>query len=170
MMSLFALLAAAVVPGAAHAGATAVGALARFHEEHTVFEEYPFTGGDISYGFALEYHEDAAYWQVAVLYAEKPGPSTATNNLDYVLTPQVSLIFKDGPWRGGLGVLASLLEDEVEGSDWTDIYWQFVLGLTFPVMGLHLDARAFYVFESWSDVNEFEFEDIEYGVGISYFF
>lgn len=154
----------------AGAASSAVGAAARFHQEHSAYEDYPFTDGDVSYGLTYEYHEASAYWQLALLYADGAGPSSSTNTIDYVITPQASLMFKDGPWRGGVGALASLVEDEVAGSDWTDIYWQFILGVSFPVMGFHLDGRAFYVFEDWSEVESFDFDDIEYGVGLTYYF
>lgn len=143
---------------------------ARRHVEHSVFDQLPFDAGDISYGVAYEYHEDAAYWQIALSFCPHPRGASATNSVDYVYTPQLNLVFRDGIWRGGLGILTSYLKPDEGESEWTSLYYQFLLGLQFPVAGLELDIQAFYTFEKWSLLDAFEVDDIEFGIWLTYTF
>jgi len=142
----------------------AAGAGARWHVNHTVFEELPFDDGDLSYGLAYEYHDEAAYWQLAVHYT----PDAGTNGTDYVVTPQINLIFKDRIWRLGVGALDSYVAAEDGGGDWGDVYWQLLTGLNLPLFRFQLNANAFYVFESWSDLDDFDTDDLEYGFWLTY--
>ena len=57
---------------------------ARLHTDHSDFLELPFDEGDISYAAAYEYHEDNAYWQIAVTFTPDPSGTPATEN---VITP-----------------------------------------------------------------------------------
>jgi len=146
---------------------TAAGIGARQHVDHPYFEVLPYDDGDLSYGLAVEWHDESAYWQLAFNYAPDV---TGTNATDYVLTPQINLVFKDNIWRGGLGVLKSYIVDKETGSDWTDVYWQLLLGADLPFYGMQLSLQAFYVFEEWERLEEFDFGDLEYGAWLSYFF
>ena len=138
----------------------------RFHRDHPVFTELPFDNGDVSYGLAYEYHESAAYWHLGLDYA----PSVSgTNNVDYVLTPDLSLVFTDNLWRLGAGILDSYKESDFEqDKGWTGIYWQLIFGINVPVAGLKFDLFGYYTFKDWSDLNHFD--TIEFGVWMSYFF
>lgn len=162
VLSLFGLFAPTA---SAAASSSAVSGGARFHRIHTEFEDFPVGDGDYSYGGALEYHEKQAYWQFALMYANKPG----TNNVDWLATPQVNLIFKDRFWRGGVGALTGYVEKE-EGGEWLDVFWQIILGFNLPMGGLEFQGMAYYVFESWSEIDEFSFDELEYGFWLSYSF
>ena len=148
------------------AGSSRAGFALRQHSEGGTFDEYPF-GDDLSYTVAYEWEENQAFWQLAVDYA--PSVDT-TNATDYVITPQVTLMLKDKAWRGGLGVLKSLVSDKEEGNDWTDLYWQWALGLQLPILGINFDVTAYYIFESFSDLSDFESDNIEYAVWFKYAF
>lgn len=146
----------------------------RHHILHTNFEDWPYDDGDLSYGVAYEIHESGGCWQVAVDYAHNVGE---TNVADYVITPQLNLLFKDNAWRGGVGALASYIKyDEEESPElaaddgWSDIYWQFLLGLSIPLGGLSLDVYAAYPFEEWGEISEFEFDDVEVQAWLMYAF
>ncbi|MFO7871623.1 MAG: hypothetical protein R6V03_09360 [Kiritimatiellia bacterium] len=139
----------------------------RQHQDHEVITDYPFDDNDLSYGIAWEYHEPSAYWQIAADYCPDP---TGTNTLEYVFTPQINLITKDQWWRGGLGVMWPYVNDSVEGTDWLDTYWQFILGLQLAATRVDLDVMTYYVFESWGDLSDFEFSDLEYGVRLGFEF
>lgn len=174
MKTTFAHLAVAVLMLAAsgmnlQAGDHGLAVGARYHQEHSVFEELPFEDGDIAYGLAYEYHENNAYWQLAVNVAPD---INGTNALEYVITPQINLIATDNMWRAGVGVLASYLmpEDDAVDEDWTDIYWQLMVGLVFPIGAMNLEVQAFYVLEAWDEITEFDFSDIEYGAWLGYRF
>jgi hypothetical protein len=136
---------------------------ARHHQEHSTYGELPFGDGDVSYALAYEYHENAAYWQLALDASFDPsGTNTVTSEFDYVLTPQINLIFKDELWRGGAGALASYMVDKkTDDGEWTDIYWQFLLGLAIPLGGMELEVLAAYPFESFGDLSDFEGSDID---------
>ncbi len=45
---------------------------ARWHMDHSEFEELPFDDGDIGYLMAYEYHEGLGFWQVGVDYVKDP--------------------------------------------------------------------------------------------------
>jgi hypothetical protein len=151
---------------AARAQAGAFGLGGRYHADHSIFEELPYDG-DMSYGLCYQWHEGGAYWQVALNYAPEV---TGTNEADYVITPQLNLVFSDNAWRAGVGALTSYVEYENGDDDWFDVYWQFLLGLQIPFFGMKVDAQAYYVFEEWNEIEEFEFEDLDYGVWLTFNF
>lgn len=133
---------------------------ARQHVDHSTYTELPFNDGDLSYGIAYEYHEGQAYWQIALDYAPD---ITGTNFVDSVLTPQLNLIFEDRAWRGGLGILTSYIVSD-DDDDWTDIYWQFLFGIHLGMSkNIQLDVFAYYPFEGWAEIGEFDGKDIEFG-------
>ena len=137
----------------------------RKHVDHSAFADRPFGDDDISYGVAYEYHEEKACWQLALDYAPDV---EGTNGVDYVLTPQLTLIGKDRLWRGGLGVLTSYVSAD-DDDDWTGLNWPFLLGIHLgQPRRLGLDLSTYYVFEKWSDIGEFDWDDIEFGGRLSF--
>lgn len=137
----------------------------RQHIDHSVYSELPFGDGDLSYGIAYEFHENEVFWQVALEYAPD---LSGTNSLDYAITPQVNLIMEDGIWRGGLGLLKTYVAGD-DNDDWTDLYWQFLFGVHFGTSTKpELNVYANYVFESWSDLGDFDGKDIEFGLWLSF--
>jgi hypothetical protein len=158
-------------------GKHAITAAAKFHVEHSAFTALPFDDGDFGYLLAYEYHEGLGLWQAGVEYV--PGPN-GDPLVDYVLTPQVSLILQDRIFRAGLGVLWSYVARESVDAEipsdqiidgWSSLYWQFNLGLNFPLgERFALGVDSFYVFEKWGALKEFEFCDIEYGASFSFKF
>jgi len=160
-------------------GSHGITAGARMHVEHSAFTALPFDDGDFGYLLAYEYHEGLGLWQAGVEYAPSPDGDP---NVDYVVTPQVSLILQDRIFRAGLGVLWSYVardsagvtppsdetppEDIIDG--WSDPYWQFNLGLSFPIRErFALSIDSFYVFEKWGSLKEFDIGDIEFGASFS---
>ena len=158
---------AAVMTGSATAGSHEWGVGGRYHVEHSEFEELPFGNGDIGYGLVYEYHDRTAYWQIALSYAPD---ITGTNGVDSVLTPQINLVLEDAFWRAGAGLLSSYVQRDDGGSDWTDPYWQLILGIGLPLFSLDLDVHAYYTLESWSDIDQFDPDDIEYGAWLTFAF
>lgn len=149
------------------ASGSVISAGTRYHINHSIFEELPFDDGDFSYCLAYEYHEDAGYWQIGVDYAPDV---TGAESTDYVITPQINLVFKDGIWLGGVGALRSYINDETAGGDWIDLYWQLLLGVQLPLFGLKVDLQTYYTFEEWDKVDEFDTDDLEFGVWLNFSF
>jgi hypothetical protein len=145
----------------------------RRHVDHTIFTTLPFEEGDMSYDIALESHNDSAGWQLVFAYTPDVSGeglvNQTTQKVDRVMTPQLNLLLKDGIWRGGVGILASYLRTDTE-SDWTDLYYQFTLGISLPISSFDIDISAFYTFEKWDLLEEFEFDDIELGARLRYTF
>ncbi|MCX6998509.1 MAG: hypothetical protein NTV49_15855 [Kiritimatiellaeota bacterium] len=140
----------------------------RWHAAHSVFAGLPFGKGDLSYALGYEYHEGLALWQILADYAPD---LTGTNNANYVITPQLNLLFEDKIWRAGLGVLDGHIASKVaDESGWTGIYWQFIVGINVPIHKFSLGVSAFYPFERWGDLDRFDFRDLDYGVSLSYHF
>lgn len=155
----------AFAAGSGNSSALSVGA--RLHSQHSVFTELPYGDDDVSYLLAWEGHEEDGYWQIAVDYAPDVSGIPTT---DYVITPQLNLIWNDGIFIGGLGGLQSYVSDSATGEDWTDFYWQFTLGLRIPLGGLALAVQTYYVFDKWDELDQFEGKDLDYGVLLSYAF
>lgn len=143
---------------------------ARFHREHSEFESMPYGESDMGWLLAYEFHEGIGFWQTGVEFSNRP---SKIQWVDYVLTPQLNLIFKDRIYRAGLGIRWNYLKsrDPNFETNWSDLYWQFSIGLAYPVWRrLELGAYSYYVFEEWSELGEFNVGDIEYGISISYRF
>ena len=147
---------------------SALDAGVRYHADNSAYEDLPFGDGDLSYSLGYEYHDKNYYVQVAAGYCPDV---TGTNDVDYVITPQANLFLTDGAWEAGVGILDSYISDKNDANDeWTDIYWQLILGVTFPVFNIPLGLHAFYPFERWGDIDEFDLKDIEYGATLKYSF
>jgi hypothetical protein len=146
---------------------SAVGAGVRQHVLHSVYEELPFEDGDLTYTLGYEYHDRAGYWQVLVGYTPEVGEGDV---VDYVITPQLNLIIQDRVFLAGTGILGSYIESIADGGDWTSVYWQLMLGFEIPLGPVKLEVMAYYPFESWSDIDDFEFDDIEYGGSLKFYF
>lgn len=152
---------------------------ARRHVEHSAFSTLPFRNGDMSYGLAYQYTEKIGIWQLALDVAPDVSgfrevvSGTTTNNVgvDFILTPQMNVIIIDRFFRGGGGIRTSYIRDVDGNGEWLDPYWQFQLGLCFPlIQKLSLDVSAYYIYEEWDKLDRFKFGDIEYGAWLNYAF
>jgi len=152
---------------AAKSPKSAVGAGVRQQVDHSVFEDLPFDDGDLTYTLGYEYHDGAGYWQLLLGYTPEVGDGDV---VDYVITPQLNLIFQDRIFLAGTGVMGSYVESKEEGGDWTSVYWQLMLGFEIPLGPVKLEMMAYYPFEGFSDLDEFDFSDIEYGGSLKYYF
>lgn len=150
------------------ATAQVLGAGARYHQKHSEFISLPYADEDLTYGIVYEIHEDNALLQLACGFT----PEFADHEeYDYGITPEANLLMKDGVFQGGLGILSTYTAGGPEDGDWMDMYWQFVLGLNFPLgKRLSLQANAYYVFEEWGALGGFDFADIEFGGYLGYKF
>ena len=144
---------------------SALGVGARRHVTNDNFEKLPYQDGDLGYLVAYEYHNQMAFWQLATEYA----PNLKSNQVDYVVTPQLNLFVKDGGFRAGIGILGSYNHND--DPEWTRPYYQFALGYEIP-FGPHLGlgANAWYAFEEWSKLNKFKFSDLDYSAQLTYHF
>lgn len=165
ILSLSLLTAAASL---AQAQQSAVSVGARQHSEHSQFEEIPFQDNDLTYTLGYEYQEQAGYWQLLVGYTPEIGDETLEKS---VITPQLNFVVQDNIWLGGVGILGSYIETEAESeteSDWTDMYWQVMLGVEIPVPIFDLEVLAYYPFEDWGEFSEFDTDDVEFGAALKY--
>ena len=145
---------------------------ARQHVMHSEFEELPFEDGDLTYTIGYEIHDKHGYWQILIGYTPEVGNEEleiGAPEVDYVITPQINLILQDGIFIAGTGILGSYIETE-EDSDWTDVYWQLMLGIEIPLGAIRLELFASYVYESWGDIGDFDSDDIEFCGSLKYLF
>lgn len=144
----------------------------RYHQDHSVFGELPYGDGDLSYAVGYEYGEEMGAWQLALDWAPHvTGTSSngVVRDVDSTITPQVNLLLRDKLFELGVGGLISYLSGD--DSDWTDVYWQFIAGLRIPLSGgLDLALNAYYPFDEWGHIKEFEAGDIDYGLWLSFRF
>ena len=142
---------------------------AKKHVESSVSRESIFAEDDISYRLGYEYHESDGAWQIVLDYC----PSVeGSDQIEYLLTPELNVMFKDKEWRtsGGVGILKTLVKTQTE-SEWTDLYWQLLLSINLPLSReITLDLNAFYFFDSWNNLNDFDSDDLEYGASLVYKF
>lgn len=153
---------------------------ARYHKDHSVFTDRPFGDGDISYALAYEYSERLAYWQLALDFApdvsgtrDSDGDDSEAESVgtDFVLTPQLNLVFTDRFFRAGPGIRGSYIRDDEGNSEWIGPNWQLQLGVNLPFgEAISIDGNVYYVLESWGNITDFAFGDLEYGVWLKYTF
>lgn len=143
----------------------------RYHSDHSAFtaeEGWAYTEGDISYTGAYEWHEEAGYWQLAVEYTPL---SDESNIVDYAVTPQLNLVFNDGVWRGGVGILDTYLQPQDGEGEWSGIYWQLLAGLSFPLYKTFtVDVFSAYPFKEWGRLRDFKWADLEFGGWVNFTF
>lgn len=169
------LLFAAVLDAQADSGVLAG---ARYRVKHATFsDDIPYGNGDISYFGGYEYADGIASWQLTLDYApdisgKKPNPIEGDDplNVDYILTPGMSLLFTDSYFRGGGGIFTSYVRDQ-DGGSWQGPVGQLQVGLHFPFgTQVALDISTYYIFTRFSDFEEFGFGDLEYGGCLTYIF
>ncbi len=162
LLSVLCLLAACHLSAQAAAG-TRYSAGLRYHTQDKEFETYPFQDGDLSYLIGMEFHEGIGYWQLLLGYTpslDAPEDPEAPE-VKSVITPQLNLILQDRGWLAGSGILASYVEDDLD-KDWTDIYWQTMIGYQFSFGLFDAELLAVYPFEEWSVFTEFDFDNLEW--------
>ena len=161
---------------------TLLGVGLRHHATPSVFTDYPFEDGDMSYGISYELNDAAGYWQIAVEYAANTAASR-TNSADYVVTPQLNLVIEDNFWRAGVGIAANYIEYETDAvaaseadanteasleNGWSDVYYQFLLGVCLPLGSMSLDIFAAYPFDDWGALDDFDANDIEIALWLKF--
>lgn len=140
----------------------------RYHIESPVLPDLPFEDGDWSSLFTFDIHEGAGYWQLGVDFGYGAGTN---DNVSLVMTPQLNLLAEDKGFVGGLGVLGTYIQDDVEGDHWTDVYYQFLLGFDFPMgKSMALGLMSHYPFADWGELGDFDFGDMEYSASLRFRF
>jgi hypothetical protein len=168
LLAVAVLMASAAITPAANNVSHALAFGLRQHTEtdRTDRESFAFED-DLAYGLSYQCREGISYWQIGMMYL--PDPSGA-DDVDYVLTPEMNLVMAENYWRLGVGILKDYVKTESSGSDWGDIYWQVMAGIGFPIGGMRLEVMALYAFDSWSKIDEFDTDDLEYGAWLAYVF
>jgi len=128
------------------------------------FEDRPYGNDDMSYGAYFDYFEGMGGWRFGATYAtDLSGPGEA----DTVITPEISLLGRDGIWEGGLSVMMDYIDSE-EGSDWGDVYYQTQLGINLPVTSnLLIGIHAFFPFKDLGDFSDIDTGNVDYGVTVT---
>lgn len=162
----FGMAAVALLAGVARADSQALGLSVRVHKAQTSFPEYPYSDGDLSYMAAWEVSTDKALIQLGADICPKFKDNDA---VDYAASPELNLIFKDGVFRAGGGVLSTY--EKGDTSQWMDVYWQFLAGVSFSLPAkLSVDLYAIYPFKDLSGLGDFTTKGIEYSAGLTYHF
>jgi hypothetical protein len=149
------LLACTAAPAAEIAG------LVRKHTAHSRFEKRPFGNDDFSYGAYLEFFEGPAGWRLGAAYAPDLDSS---RGFESAITPEISLLLQDGLWETGVSVLKDYLDDG-SSTGWGSTYYQLILGLNLPVgKSLSVGVHSFYPLDSFSNLSDFRFSNLDYGL------
>lgn len=141
----------------------------RLHAANDTFGDKKVYGdNDFSYKLGYEYHESVAFWQLAVNWTPE---ATGASDTDWAMAPELNLLFKDGLFRAGAGILIDYVARSDGNSDWTSVYWQFLAGIGIPLGdAFTLDGYVYYPFSNWEHLNEFNVADLEYGINLGYKF
>ena len=154
--------------GVMAAGANGLDVGVRYHTQHSVFSELPYADGDLTYELGYEIHDESGLLQLLCGFTPE---FSDRSDIDYGITPEANLLLTDGLFQGGLGILSTYTKNSGGKDEWMDLYWQWVLGLNVPLGSrLSIQANAYYVFESWSRLNKFAFDDVEFGGFLTYKF
>ncbi len=127
------------------------------------FTDRPYGEDDISYGAYLDMFDGIGGWRIGASYATGlSGPGEA----DSVITPEITLLGAEGVWESGFSVMMDYIDDET-GTDWSDIYYQFQLGLSIPVGGtFQLGIHGYFPVSDMGDFLDISFSEIDYGVSL----
>ncbi len=140
---------------------------ARQHQPGRLARHLPYDQDDYSALAALRFHERDAYWQLGLGYAWDPsGRPTA----EYVLTPQIHIVFKARYLAFGLGAMKSYVADDEQGDDWSPFYYELTAGVEVPMGRLGLVVMAAHPFRNWADARKIKGDDLEYTAGLSFRF
>lgn len=121
--------------------------------------ELPFVDGDYAWIGGFRFFEGAASWLLGAEYSPDPGEEDL---YDYALTPHLNLYFGHKWLSGGVGLRNTYLKGE-EDDDWTGFYYELHLGLELPIGSrASLGIYAAWPFEEWDELDEFEFDELEY--------
>jgi hypothetical protein len=141
----------------------------RYHAASTVLPDLPYDDGDLSLLVAYQLEEAASVLQFALDYAWDAG--ARSNAVDYVLTPQINVLFRRNWLAFGTGALMSRIEGEGEGTGWTGLYYQFLAGTELDLGSrASLTALAAYPFDDFGELGEFDTGDLEYTVYLKFRF
>jgi hypothetical protein len=149
-------------------GMTSRGALGvRFQPMHSYIETWPYDG-DLAYGLAYALYDGMGYLEVGLDYTPE---ATADSVIDDVLTPRLNLGLKDGIFVAGIGLADGYVSKATGGSEWTGLIYQFQLGVDVPFgQNFEVGASAYYSFDDVGELGDFEFDELEYGIHVGYFF
>lgn len=137
------------------------------HTNHTRFDDRPFGNGDLSYGAFLEFFDGPSGWRLGAMYTPEV---TGDLNIDTVITPEITLLLQDGLWEAGISALIDYLDDG-EDTGWGDVYYQFQLGLNFSLgKSMSVGAHALYPFDSFRNIGDFRFRNLDYAAVLRFRF
>jgi len=139
----------------------------RQYNNHPDDTEFPFGDSDLGYLMAYEFHEGNAFWQFGLGYTPSASATSQVAEVEYVITPQLHLVYQDGSLMMGVGALKHYISD-TNGKHWTSIYWELMLGLQLPIStSVSIQGLACYQFRDWGNLGDFDTSEIEFGVNLS---
>jgi hypothetical protein len=141
----------------------------RQFDNHRHFDDRPFAKDDFGYGLSYAVGDDKGRWQLGSLYT--PDAGKGDTELDYALTPFLNLVFKDKYFLVGMGISQTFMSAKEGDDDWTDLYWNVLTGLEFPVTKrISLAGLAIYDYEEWGKLGDFAFDDVEFAAVLNLLF
>lgn len=140
----------------------AVSVIARqYVEREKSYLDRPYSKDDMSYGLYFDVFDGIGGWRVGASYASD---LTGVGDAKSVITPELTLLGKEGIWDSGFSVMIDYVDTE-EGTEWGDIYYQFQLGLIIPLGGrLELGASMFFPFTDLGDFRDIGFNELDLGL------
>ncbi len=139
----------------------------RHHSTHSQIERWPYERGDLSLTTSYALYDAMGYLEVGLDYT----PDASREGVGDVWTPRLNMAMLDGVFVAKVGIANSHVSFDESGGQWTGVLYQFHLGLEFPVGDrFQIGGGAYYSFDRWSELSEFAFDELEYGVRIGFLF
>ena len=167
LLALAALLPSATL--AAPRGSTAVFANVRYHQTNETIKDWPFDKDDFSYGLSAAFYDAAGYLELGADYA----PDPSNDFVDDVWTPFARIVIEDRYVAAGIGIRSNYISyanDAELDSDWSSLLYEFYLGVEVPLGSVVVGGGAYYTFEKWDKLRDFDVDFLEYGIHIGYRF
>ncbi len=142
----------------------------RYHQDHDAIRHWPYEKGDLSYGLSYALYDGMGYLELGLDFAPE-GRELVGDQVEQVWTPRLNMALLDGYFVAGIGIANSYIQLEHGGSEWSGLLYQFHLGLDIPLgSSFSIDGGAYYSFEDWGELSDFDINDLEYGLRFGYRF
>lgn len=140
----------------------------RYHQENASVERWPFEKGNLSYGASYALYDGAGYLEAGLDYAPEGIEGSV---IEDVWIPRLNMALLDGIFVAGIGIADAYVRKTEGGSEWTGLLYQFHLGVDIPLGGsLEVGGGAYYTFEDWGELGDFDTDELEYGAHLGYRF
>lgn len=139
-------------------------AVRKYVQRDNSYTDRPYGENDLSYGLYVDMFDGIGGWRLGASYATD---LSGVGEADSVITPEITLIGAEGPWISGISLMMDYVDDG-SNTEWGDLYYQFQLGLRFPIgKNLQVAASLYFPFTDLGNFGDLGFSELDYGLTVS---